>query len=87
MKITITSQPCSTIKNKTGGWRTYRPKINFDKCTSCGTCSRTCPEGIVAMVASKEGKLKPQIDLDFCKGCGLCAEECPAKAIEMEIDK
>ncbi len=87
MKIDITSQPCSTVKNKTGGWRSFSPKMDHSRCISCGACSRVCPEGIIAMIADKEGKPKPRVDYDYCKGCGLCAAECPAKAIEMEIDK
>ncbi|MEA3463502.1 MAG: 4Fe-4S binding protein [Patescibacteria group bacterium] len=86
MKINITSKPSSTIKNKTGGWRTYIPKTDFKKCIGCGACSRVCPEDAVKMVKNKSGKLQPVIDYNFCKGCGLCAEECPVKAIKMELE-
>lgn len=82
----ITSKPCSTIKNKTGGWRTFKPEIDFKKCIGCGLCSRICPEGIIKMV-NKNGKLTPKVDYNFCKGCGLCSEECPVKAIKMNLDK
>ncbi len=87
MKINITAKPGSTVRNKTGGWRTYIPKTDFDKCIGCGTCARICPEGIIKMIKNKDGKPKPKTDYDFCKGCGLCAEECPVKAIEMKLDK
>ncbi len=82
MNISVTSNPSSTVKNKTGGWRSMRPLFDHGNCISCGTCSRLCPEGIIAM-NEVEGKLKPFPDYDFCKGCGLCAENCPAKAISM----
>ena len=83
----IQASPCSTIINKTGGWRTFIPKTDLNKCISCGTCVKVCPEQAVVMVKNRENKLKPRTDLDFCKGCGLCAVECPAKAIAMELEK
>jgi 2-oxoacid:acceptor oxidoreductase delta subunit (pyruvate/2-ketoisovalerate family) len=87
MKINITAKPGTTKKNKTGGWRTFKPKVNFEKCIGCGLCSRICPEGIIEMENDKAGKPKPKVDYDYCKGCGACAAECPAKAIIMELDK
>lgn len=86
MKINITAKPSSTTINKTGGWRTYRPKTDLDKCIGCGTCATVCPENAVVM-REVNGKQKPVTNFDFCKGCGVCAEECPVKAIEMELDK
>jgi pyruvate ferredoxin oxidoreductase delta subunit len=87
MNINLSASPCSTIKNKTGGWRTYRPETDLNICIGCGTCSRVCPEGIITMETNKEGKQKPSTNYDFCKGCGVCAAECPVKAIKMVIDK
>ncbi|MDP3043260.1 MAG: 4Fe-4S binding protein [bacterium] len=86
MKINITSKPSSTTINKTGGWRTYRPKTDLDKCIGCGACAAVCPENAVTM-QDINGKQKPFTDFDFCKGCGICAEECPVKAIEMKLEE
>lgn len=87
MKINITANPGSTIKNKTGGWRTYIPETDYAKCIGCGACARVCPEKAIVMVSENGGKPRPETDYDFCKGCGLCASECPVKAITMELDK
>ena len=82
----ITSEPRSTIKNKTGGWRTFIPQTNFSTCIGCGTCAKVCPESAVEMITIKS-KPKPKTDYNFCKGCGLCAAECPVKAIKMELER
>jgi 2-oxoacid:acceptor oxidoreductase delta subunit (pyruvate/2-ketoisovalerate family) len=63
--------------NKTGGWRSLRPVIDDEKCTSCMICWKFCPE---VCITPEE---KPVIDLDYCKGCGICAEECPRGAITL----
>lgn len=82
----ITAKPGSTLKTKTGGWRTFVPKTDLDKCVGCGTCAKVCPENTIAMV-EKNGKKIPITDLDYCKGCGICAAECPVKCIKMELDE
>lgn len=75
----------NAIEYQTGGWRTFRPVINWDKtqtmkaCTKCLTCWLYCPDA--AMIAI-EGEFKG-VDLDHCKGCGICAEVCPIKCIAM----
>lgn len=73
----------SSLANKTGSWRTFRPKIDSQKCIGCQTCFKICPEGCIAMIKNVAKNLAV-VDYDYCKGCGLCAEQCPVKAISME---
>ena len=91
MKTDLSAKPGSTIKNKTGGWRTYVPKTDYNKCIGCGLCAKVCPEVAIAMMPEKDPaakrKERPVTDLDYCKGCGLCAAECPVKAIRMDLDQ
>jgi pyruvate ferredoxin oxidoreductase gamma subunit len=61
----------------TGDWRTYRPVIDYRKCTDCMICYAYCPES--AMSVGEDGKVK--IDYDNCKGCMICQTECPLGAI------
>jgi RnfABCDGE-type electron transport complex B subunit len=62
--------------------------IDYEKCTGCGACSRTCPRNLIKMVPfnqenmmtvacnSKEnGKNTRSICQVGCIGCGLCAKQ------------
>lgn len=75
------SEPGTSVKNKTGSWRTFKPIVT-DKCIGCGKCTRFCPEGAIKI---ENGKAV--IDYDYCKGCMLCEKGCPVKAIKEEVDK
>ena len=88
MKKSLVAAPGATKENKTGSWRVTRPIFDHDRCISCGTCARVCPEGCVFPVGDKalQGKLFYDTDLDYCKGCGLCASECPVKCISMVVE-
>jgi 2-oxoacid:acceptor oxidoreductase delta subunit (pyruvate/2-ketoisovalerate family) len=63
----------------TGGWRTFRPVVDFERCTHCLLCWLMCPD---VSMETESGKLTG-VDLLHCKGCGICAEVCPPKVIEM----
>ena len=69
---------------ETGGWRTYKPVHDEEKCIDCLLCWILCPDSAVRVV---DGKVIG-FDLEHCKGCGICASECPPKcdAIHMQLD-
>ncbi len=87
MNIDITSKPGSIEKNETGGWRTYKPIIDKNKCIGCGMCEKVCPESSAHIVINKKGEKKGQIDYKHCKGCGVCAKHCPVGAIQMILEE
>ncbi|MDD5651249.1 MAG: 4Fe-4S binding protein [Candidatus Nanoarchaeia archaeon] len=68
---------------KTGNWKTFKPKVDFNKCIQCMRCVMFCPD---ICIAAKNGK-RLETNFDFCKGCGICAEVCPVKCIKMVKDE
>ena len=72
--VTMTGN--SGVKH-TGNWRTFRPTIDYSRCTDCMICYAYCPES--AMSVGSDGRVK--IDYDNCKGCMVCLTECPLRAI------
>ena len=60
---------------------------NLEKCTGCGTCAKTCPQGAIDIVTSTEmteNKYvveKYQVDTGYCIQCALCVEACPFEAL------
>jgi pyruvate ferredoxin oxidoreductase delta subunit len=82
MKITLgnVTQPGGSRANKTGAWRTAgKPLFLHKKCTGCGLCDLSCPEGCVFNTEKKVYHANE----DYCKGCGICANVCPVHDIEM----
>lgn len=47
-----------------------------DRCTACGLCLATCPEG-----ALLRAPLRPAVDDERCTGCLACIEVCPTDSI------
>lgn len=66
----------------TGGWRTFRPVRNDEKCINCLQCWIYCPDNAIKVVDQKVSGIP--YDLVHCKGCGVCAAICPVKCIEMK---
>ena len=62
---------------ETSGWRTHRPVIEKQRCTTCGLCLAYCPVG---SFYKQDGQVL--LSLEYCKGCGICFNECPQKAIK-----
>ena len=62
-----------------------------EKCTGCGTCAKTCPQGVIEIVTStnltdnKYEVEKYQVDTGYCIQCGLCVEACPYEARVLEL--
>jgi len=60
-----------------------------EKCTGCGTCAKTCPQGAIEIITStnqvenKYAVEKYQVDTGYCIMCGLCVEVCPYEALYM----
>ena len=58
------------------------PKIDKEKCVSCGKCMRICEESEYNALSMCEKEIK--LDKDKCQGCSLCSIACPQSAISME---
>jgi pyruvate ferredoxin oxidoreductase gamma subunit len=67
----------NSTSRHTGNWRTFRPIIDYAKCTDCMICYAYCPESAMSV----DGKGRVTIDYDNCKGCMICLTECPLRAI------
>ena len=52
------------------------------KCTGCGSCVTTCPNGALSIEAV-DGGAKAVTDRKKCSDCGQCVSVCPADAREM----
>lgn len=83
-------EPGSSVRYKTGTWRSTTPIILKEKCTGCRKCWLFCPEGCIRTKNGKEVKKAKEaikIDYDYCKGCGICANECPFEAISFDENR
>lgn len=60
-----------------------------ERCTGCGTCAKTCPQGAIEIATStdlaenKYAVEKYEVDTGYCIQCGLCVEACPYDALFM----
>ncbi len=68
----------TTLKVKTGVWRTLRPVLDCRRCNRCMLCRIFCPDGVISL----DAKGYPQINYQHCKGCLICLVQCPLHAID-----
>jgi len=54
--------------------------IDYDKCTSCHTCTEVCPVGVYEI---QDDKPVP-VNADECILCRACETQCPTEAITVE---
>jgi pyruvate ferredoxin oxidoreductase gamma subunit len=68
----------TSVRVRTGLWRTVRPVIDYERCRRCHwVCSTLCPDAAISVRADQA----PEIDYDHCKGCNICVAVCPSHAI------
>jgi ferredoxin len=58
----------------------YVAKVDYDRCSGCGTCVERCQFGAIKREVTTG---KTNIDMFRCFGCGLCKETCPESAISL----
>ncbi len=54
-----------------------QPKIDYDKCVSCGRCYISCYDAAHQAIEWDNENRKPTIDEKKCVGCQLCLHVCP----------
>jgi pyruvate ferredoxin oxidoreductase delta subunit len=77
----LIDEASSSLRFKTGDWRSQRPIWDAEKCIQCLFCWITCPDSAIKV----ENEKVTGIDYDYCKGCGICAEVCPPRASAIEM--
>lgn len=65
----------SATEYNTGGWRTFRPLLDAEKCTDCMLCWWFCPDSSVLAQNTRLTGFDPE----HCKGCLICVDVCPDK--------
>ncbi len=58
-------------------------RIDTDKCTYCGACTKVCPYGAITK-PDKKKEIMPVVIEASCAGCGTCGPACRFDAITMQ---
>lgn len=64
-----------------GGWPALRLVAETGGCKQCGTCDRSCPQGLDV----REHVLRGSMEDAECILCGNCADSCPARALRFSF--
>ncbi|MCD6363518.1 MAG: DUF362 domain-containing protein [Synergistetes bacterium] len=70
---------CASREGKLRMHSTSKPKMEKEKCVSCGECIRNCNYGAIRF--DSDGKAT--INYDLCVGCGQCVVVCPSGAVQI----
>jgi Pyruvate/2-oxoacid:ferredoxin oxidoreductase delta subunit len=71
----------NVVEREEKGHEIYKPnnpKVDKDKCISCGLCIMACPWNALHFVEKKA-----TVNTDLCYGCSLCTSLCPTKALSI----
>ena len=74
---------CGSRKGKLEMHSESKPKMDQEKCVSCGICLKNCPEKAITYNAKKQA----QIDYEKCIGCGQCVASCHYGAARAVYDQ
>jgi len=77
----LIDEAATSLRFKTGDWRSMRPVWDSEKCIHCLFCWISCPDSAIKV----ENEKVTGIDYNYCKGCGICASICPPKASAIEM--
>jgi ferredoxin-type protein NapH len=76
--------PFGILFSLTSQWAPVGLKVDRDKCSSCGLCTRVCPAEAVSLRGKGE---TARIENRYCLECFLCQEACPRGAISFGVGR
>jgi len=74
---------CGSRKGKMEMHSASKPRMDKEKCVSCGMCIKNCPEKAI----SYDKNQKAEINYDLCIGCGQCVASCHYGAARAHYDQ